>query len=150
MKPILLLALISSLALAAEVKLGKPLTLKSQTPIASVSAAPASYVGKTIQVKGKVKEVCDKAGCWMIVADTASDATVRMKVNDGVIVFPQSAVGKIAIAEGKFVKIEMTKEQAIEAAKHEAEEQNRKFDPSSVTGPKTVYQIAGAGAVILE
>lgn len=150
MKPILLLALISSLSLAAEVKLGKPFTLTSQTPIATINANLASYTGKVIQIKGKVKEVCEKAGCWMMLTDPASGAALRIKVNDGVIVFPQEAVGKMAVAEGKLVKIELTTEQAIAAAQHEAEEQNRKFDPSSVTGPKTIYQIAGTGAVILE
>jgi hypothetical protein len=42
----------------------------------------------------------------------------------------------------------MTKEQAIAQLKHEAEENGKKFDPASVTGPVTAYQIAGTGAVI--
>jgi len=45
-------------------------------------------------------------------------------------------------------KIEMTKEQAIERAKHHAEEVGQKFDPASVTGPEVFYQIRGLGAVI--
>ena len=35
----------------------------------------------------------------------------------------------------------MTEEQAIERAKHEAEEHGKEFDPNSVTGPVTYYQI---------
>jgi hypothetical protein len=32
------------------------------------------------------------------------DAKIRIKVEDGVIVFPKSSAGKTAIAEGKFSK----------------------------------------------
>lgn len=138
------------ICLAGEVKLGKPLELKQQTSIVEVNANPAAYVGKMIQVKGKVTDLCQKAGCWMNLVDASGGAPLRIKVRDGEIVFPKSAVGKFAIAEGKFVKLEMTREQATALAKHEAEENGRKFDPKSITGPKTIYQISGTGAVILD
>jgi len=128
--------------------LGKPLELKTQTPIASLEKTPGDFVGKTVQVRGRVAEVCEKMGCWMNLVDPATNARVRIKVKDGEIVFPKEAVGKMAVAEGKFVKIELTREQAVERAKHEAEENNKPFDPASITGPVTVYQIQGTGAVI--
>lgn len=128
--------------------LGKPLELKKQTPIADLEKSPAGYAGKTVQVRGRVAEVCEKMGCWMNLVDPASNARVRIKVKDGEIVFPKDAVGKMAVAEGRFVKIELTREQAIERARHEAEENKKPFDPSSITGPVTIYQIQGSGAVI--
>lgn len=128
--------------------LGKPLELKKQTPIADLEKKPADYVGKTVQVRGKVAEVCEKMGCWMNLVDPAGNARVRIKVKDGEIVFPKDAIGRMAVAEGRFVKIELTREQAIERAKHEAEENQKPFDPSSITGPVTIYQIQGSGAVI--
>lgn len=148
MRLIVTILLAAALLSAAAVKLGSPLTLKDQVAIADLSSKPADFVGKTVQVKGKVTEVCEKMGCWMMLVDAKTQAKVRIKVKDGEIVFPKDSIGKIAVAEGKFVKIEMTKEQAIAQAKHEAEENNKKFDPASITGPKTIYQIAGAGAVI--
>jgi hypothetical protein len=138
----------AALLLAAGKPLGKPLTLKTQTAIADLAAKPADYVGKTVQVKGKVSEVCEKMGCWMNIVDPATEASVRIKVKDGEIVFPKDSPGKIAVAEGTFTKVEMTKEQAIAQKKHEAEENKKKFDPASVTGPVTTYQIQGTGAVI--
>lgn len=150
MRYLILTFLAAVLVFAAEVKLGEPLTLKQQTSIADLNARPADFVGKQVQVKGKVTEVCEKKGCWMQLVDPATNAAVRIKVTDGVIVFPKEAIGKMAAAEGKFVKIELTQEQAIARAKHEAEEHNRPFDPSTVKGPMTIYQIAGLGAVILE
>lgn len=150
MRLLILTSIVAALCFAAEVKLGEPLTLKQQTAIADLNARPADFVGKQVQVKGKVTEVCEKMGCWMQLVDPATKAAVRIKVKDGVIVFPKDSIGKMAAAEGKFVKLELTHEQAIARAKHEAEEQNRPFDPASVKGPATIYQIAGLGAAILE
>jgi len=128
--------------------LGKPLELKQRTAIADLEKKPGDFVGKTVQVRGRITEVCEKMGCWMNLVDPDSNAKVRIKVKDGEIVFPKEAIGRMAVAEGKFVKIELTREQALERAKHEAEENNRPFDPSTITGPVTIYQIQGSGAVI--
>lgn len=138
------------LCLAGEVKLGKPLTLKETTPIAKINGNPEAFVGKTVQVKGKVADVCQAMGCWMNLVDASGGDPVRIKVNDGEIVFPETSMGKTAIAEGKFAKISLTREQAIAQAKHEAEANGRKFDPATVTSAKTTYQIEGTGAVIVE
>lgn len=140
--------LLAALCASAAGPLGKPLALKDQTAIADLAAKPADFVGKTVQVKGAVTEVCEKAGCWMKLVDKKTKASVRIKVKDGEIVFPKEAIGKTAVAEGKFAKIEMTREQAIAQAKHEAEENKKPFDPASITGPVTLYQIQGTGAVI--
>jgi hypothetical protein len=135
---------------AADEKLGAPLTIKEQTPIAGLMAKPVRFVGRTVQVKGKVTEVCQKMGCWIMLTDPATGAAVRIKASDGEIVFPKESVGKIAVAEGVFSQIKLTREQAVERARHESEEQGRKFDPSTVKGPLTIYQIQGAGAIIQE
>jgi len=148
MKLVLSLLLAAALCFAAGNPLGKPLTLKTQTSIADISAKPADYVGKTLQVKGKITEVCQAMGCWMMLVDPATKASLKIKVKDGEIVFPKESVGKIATAEGTLAKIEMTKEQAIEQAKHEAEENKKTFNPASITGPVTIYQLKGTGAVI--
>jgi hypothetical protein len=135
---------------AGEVKLGKPLTLKETTPIAQVAAQPDQYAGKMVQVKGKVTEVCQMMGCWTNLVDESSGKSIRIKVNDGEIVFPKDSVGKTMLAEGELKKIELTKEQAIARAKHEAEEQKRKFDPKSVKGAVTIVQLQGTGAVLYQ
>jgi hypothetical protein len=135
---------------AAEVKLGKPLTLKQTTPIAALASEPEKYVGQTVQAKGKVSEVCQRMGCWMNLVDE-NGKSVRIKVKDGGdIKFPKDAPGKMATAEGKFAKLQLTKEQAAAQAKHEAEVNGKKFDPATVTGPVTIYQIDGQGAVIVQ
>ena len=133
----------------AETKLGKPLELKAPVEISQVLQKPADYVGKTVQVKGRITEVCQNMGCWMALADDRGKV-IRIKVNDGEIVFPKDAPGKSAIAEGKLEKLELTREQTVARARHEAEEQGRKFDESSVKSGSTIYQIKGSGAVLLD
>jgi hypothetical protein len=135
---------------AGELKLGKPLTVKEPVSIEKIYAEPEKFVGKTVAVKGKITEVCQMMGCWMNLVDSASGKSIRIKVNDGEIEFPKNGAGRMAIAEGTLTKVELTKERAIAEAKHEAEEMNRKFDPKSITGPVTRYQIRGTGAVVLD
>jgi hypothetical protein len=134
----------------ADTPLGKPLTLKKVTPINKLASKPGDYVGKTVQAKGKVAEVCQKMGCWMNLVDPKSAKMIRIKVKDGEIVFPKESIGKMALAEGQMVKIDLTKEQAVAMARHEAEENKKPFDPGTVTGPRTIYQIRATGAVILD
>ena len=148
MRLISAILLSAALLAAADLKLGKPLTVKEPMPLATLMAKPADYVGKTVQVKGKIVEVCEMMGCWMDLVNEEGQK-LRIKVNDGEIVFPKDASGKMAVAEGAFNKLELSKEQAVARAKEEAEEKNRKFDPASVKGPMTIYQIQGTGAVIL-
>jgi hypothetical protein len=149
MRLFLSIVLAASLLLAGEVKLGAPLKHNKLTDISALEAKPADYVGQTVQVKGKITEVCEKAGCWMNLVDPKTSAKVRIKVKDGEIVFPKEAVGRMAVAEGTFSKLELTKDQLIAQLKHEAEENNKKFDPASVKEGKTIYQIQGSGAVVL-
>jgi hypothetical protein len=148
MRALLIAALAAGLLSAADLKLGKPLTVKDPLPLATLLAKPADYLGKTVQVKGKITEVCQMMGCWMDLTNDAGQK-LRIKVNDGEIEFPKDAAGKTAVAEGRFDKIELSKEQAVARAEEEAKEAGRKFDPASVKGPVTIYQIQGAGAVIL-
>ena len=134
-------------AMAAE-KLGKGLTLDKPIPVVTILASPEQYVGKTVQVKGKVTEVCEMMGCWMQVVD--DEKAMRVKVNDGEIVFPKNSVGRTAIAEGVLKKLVLTKEQAVARARHEADEQHRKFNSDSVKTGVTIYQIQGSGAVMVD
>jgi hypothetical protein len=144
--PLLLLG--AAVMIGAETRLGKAIAPGSPVAVGDLMRAPEDSAGKVVQVKGKVSEVCSKMGCWMQL--TGGGKAVRIKVNDGDIVFPQSAVGKTAIAEGKLTKLELTKEQAAARAKHEAEERGVKFNPATVKSGATIYQIQGTGAVILD
>ncbi len=150
MKQLLCILALASIAFAAEQKLGQPLTLTEPVSVADVFAKPDPLVGQTVQVKGKITEVCEAMGCWMNLADDAGHL-LRIDVGDrSDIVFPKDSVGKSAIAEGKLQKIEMTRAQVVAMAQEEAREAHRKFNPAKIKSGKTVYQINGSGAVILD
>lgn len=144
-----LLAIFCAALAAGETRLGKPLTLPGPVAVDTVLASPAHYVGKTVQVKGKITAVCRKMGCWTEIAGE-SRRSLRVKVNDGDMVFPAASIGKTVVAEGTLRKLELTREQAVARARHEAEEQGRAFDPASVQTGLTLYQIEGSGAVIAQ
>jgi Domain of unknown function (DUF4920) len=129
---------------AADETFGSGVKLTEATPIKSLYEDPKAFVGKTIRLDGVVTAVCDAMGCWMALAPAEQpDQTVRLKVDHGAgIVFPLSARGKKASAEGVF--------EAIAAGDHEANEAAREQAAAQPTGADfgTKYQIKATGAVV--
>jgi hypothetical protein len=112
MKVLFAILVAAGLLGAAELKLGKPFSVKEPVSIATLLAHPDDYAGKTVQVKGKIAEVCQMMGCWMDLVSNGGQK-IRIKVNDGEIVFPKDTSGKAAVAEGRFTKTVLTRDQAI-------------------------------------
>lgn len=119
---------------------GEPLT------VAELLSNAERYVDQRVKVKGKITDVCPKAGCWIDISD--GDRTLRFKVKDYQIVFEADTKGHGVIAEGVFTRSELSREDAERYARHIAEEKGEEFDPSTITGPMTVYRIDGTGAVL--
>jgi len=142
MKALLAIALVSLLAplSGGETKLGTGVSLKESTAIKALVEQPAPYVGKTLRVDGVATAVCAHMGCWMAVAAAGdeSGATVRLKVDDGVIVFPVTAKGRKVSAEGVF--------EVVGAAgdSKDASEEHAKQDAAA----SRQYQLKATGAVI--
>ena len=136
------------LAQTDEANLGAEITLTEKTNISDILADPETYLDKTVLVEGEVLDVCPMMGCWMELKSDSEDQRIKVKVKDGDIVFPMEAIGSTALVEGKVYKIELTQEKAIEHFQHVAEEKGQEFDPSTITGPMTIYQIKGLGAEI--
>jgi hypothetical protein len=146
-RTIALALLVACTLQAGELKLGKPLTQKRIVSLAELIAKPDSYVGKTFQVKGKITEVCQAMGCWIVLTDEKG-AMMRIQMKEGEVAFPKDAAGRSVVAEGTLAKYELSKEAAIAAAKHEAADVGRLFHPESVKGPLVVYEIKGTGTVL--
>jgi len=140
---------------------GDGVTLTDAVAIDTLLANPDNFVGKTVRVDGVITAVCKKRGCWMQMTDSESGNGVRIKVEDGVIVFPYESMGHEASAQGVFEAIKLTPEQIearTAAAHNHAEGEN-----CDKNGPKGegngagcdapvvneyVYMIRGTGAVI--
>lgn len=149
MNTILLAIILSSAGTAApaEKELGAGVTAGPVTEIADIVQEPVRYSGQNVRVTGQVVDVCTMAGCWMELS--SGDASIRLKVDDGVIVFPQEAKGQTALAEGKVEVIDMSRDDYLSWAGHEASERGEKFEPQSIGDPPyRVVRIRATGAVL--
>lgn len=137
-------------ALAGEGKVyGEGLTGKETVQLSELMDHPDEYVGKTVRVEGLIVDVCKKRGCWMELAGDREFQSIKVKVDDGVIVFPYESKGKHAVAEGVFTKIELTEEQAEARRKHMEEEHGGSDEPcANDLKAGVIYMIRGKGAVI--
>lgn len=136
------------LAGRAATEYGKPLTVQKTTRISAILDDADAYVGKMVKVEGIIVQVCARRGCWIEIASDRQYEKIRIKVEDGVIVFPLSARGKTALVEGRVEAIFMSLEEARNFYAHQAEEKGSSFDPASITAPVTLYQIRATGAVV--
>ena len=130
---------------------GDGLAIAQPTPIEAIVADPEAWAGKRVRVEGKVAAVCPMRGCWMELAASAAGPVVRIKVDDGVIVFPAEAVGRAAGAEGVVRVVEMSRESYLGWLAHLAEERGESFDDEAADvgdGPFRLIQIDAAGAEI--
>jgi hypothetical protein len=136
---------------AAAETYGEGVAIGEPTPIEGIVADPEAWAGKRVRVEGKVAAVCPMRGCWMELADGEDGPVVRIKVDDGVIVFPAEAAGRAAAAEGVVRVVEMSRESYLGWLAHLAEERGESFDAAAAgvgDGPFRLIQIDAAGAEI--
>lgn len=140
-------------------KYGEGVTLKKATEISTILENPKEFVGKKVLVTGTVVGVCAHQGCWIDVAGKKEFEKIKIKVNDGEIVFPLTAKGKTIMAEGILEEIQMqpqkTTEQAMHAEHKEHKEHMEHKEGESCANcagenkvAKVTYRIKGTGAVI--
>ncbi|MGH7496559.1 MAG: DUF4920 domain-containing protein [bacterium] len=129
-------------------KYGAALSLRDETKVSVILSEPENFLGKKVLIRGEISDVCAMAGCWLEVAGDRPKEKIKVKVDDGEIVFPVSAKRKNARVEGEVYKIELSAEQARSYLAHLAEEKGATSEDSSVTGPMLIYQIKGLGAEI--
>ena len=121
---------------------GAGVSLKETTPLAQVIAKPAEFEGKTLRVEGTVTAVCMHMGCWMaLTPDASSDSTMLIKVDDGVIVFPPSAKGRRAVAQGVVERIGGSREGQEAASEHAR-------STGGASSAPTAWQLKATGALV--
>jgi hypothetical protein len=141
---------LAAVCMAGEtIKVGGDLTSGLEvTSIEAIVADPDAWVGKKVQVAGKVTGVCAKLGCWMDLT-SPTDTTLRVKVDDGVIVFPPESVGRQAVAEGEVEILDLGRDRYEAWLRHVAEEEERDFDPGEVgEAPYRIVRLRGLGSEI--
>ncbi len=136
---------------------GKGVSLAQPVAVETLLANPEKYIGSPVRIDGVITSVCKMRGCWIQVSDPATGKGVRIKVEDGVIVFPPESVGHKVSAQGVFeaqtvpVGLAGDSEKPGEGPTCEREA-GLKLGGTTCDEPQekasVVYQIAGTGAVI--
>ena len=144
-KLLVFILIITTCIIAKEDKLGKEISLKNKTEISKIIKSTEKFEGKQVLVEGKILNVCQDAGCWIEIAGKNKNEKIRVKVNDGEIVFPKESKGKTAVVEGVVEEVKND-----ECAEHESKDakHNEKEDECCSKESKKKYQIKGLGAVI--
>jgi len=114
--PVLLLSL-AGLARAGEANTyGEPIpTDGAAVPISAAAADVDAHAGKPQRYSGRITEVCQKEGCWMMLEDDGQAARVLMR--DHAFFVPKDASG-----EAEVYGVLSVKELSPEAARHLAED----------------------------
>jgi hypothetical protein len=117
---------------------GAGLTLEEITPLGEVVSHPELYVDRTLLLKGRIRDVCQKKGCWMVLTD--GESQMRIRFADYGFFVPKDSGGKDAYVEGRAAAEEISED---EARHYEAEASNG--DPSKVHGPQRVVSFTATG-----
>jgi len=143
-----LIVLVALLQAEDTKKYGEEITLTEKTKISDIVANPQDFVGKKVLVEGTVVNVCKKRGCWIELSSDKEFESIRVKVQDGVIVFPMESKGKTAIVEGEVYSFDYETEVECSGSDCEKSEEKNKECEHHKKEIKTIYQIKGFGAEI--
>lgn len=141
-----ILFIVTGALYAEAMKFGKDLTIKETTSISSLLEKPEAFLNKAVKIEGSIVGVCARKGCWMTLAGDKEFQTLRIKVDDGVMVFPMTAKGKTAVVEGQLYKIVLDTKQVAEIKSHKCAD--NKKDAAAAEEGKAIYQFKPTGVVI--
>ena len=77
---------------------GDAFTVSQPRELADVLTSDASDSETPIRVRGTIRSVCQRRGCWMVIAD--GDATARVVMKGGAFSVPREGQGRSAEVEG--------------------------------------------------
>ncbi|MEC7948088.1 MAG: DUF4920 domain-containing protein [Myxococcota bacterium] len=94
---------------------GDAFTLSTDKTLAcgDLLANPAGHVDTTVRVSGRVADVCQKMGCWMVITPedtTDPKAMIRVTMKDHAFSVDKQGAGNIAQLEGILKAVEIDEE----------------------------------------
>ncbi len=122
---------------------GSEFTTQETLAASSFLADPAPFVGKTVRVEGRVAEVCQKAGCWMVLAD--GDKSLRVRMKDHAFSVDKAGEGCTASIEGQVVATPVDPK-TVEHYASESKEGATMPENSATNG--MVYEIEATGVAM--
>jgi hypothetical protein len=109
MRKTLLIALLAVSPAVLATNYGVPMPAGDTIAIAAAAADPAAHAGKPQRFSGRITEVCQKKGCWVVLEQDGQSARVMAK--DHGFAVPKDASGE-AIAYGVLEAEPITEEHA--------------------------------------
>lgn len=100
-------------------------------------ADPSPYEGQTVRVEGRVADVCQMKGCWMVLAE--EDKSVRVLMKDHSFSVAKDGTGRIAQVEG-FVEATEVSADFVKHLEEESENPDAMPEKDAAEGAK-LYQI---------
>jgi uncharacterized protein DUF4920 len=123
---------------------GKPLSIKKAVSLQEALQQPAKYQNQKVLLEGKISDVCQMKGCWLMLSD--GERAIRIKFQGYSFFVPKNSRGKKARAEGRLIQETLSEDMA----RHYAGEQSTKSDPSEIKGPQRVVTFEATGVAILD
>ena len=136
---------------AAEAKAGEwahygaDFTLTDALTAAELLSTPEKYVDQTILVEGKIADVCQKAGCWMVITD--DNTTMRVLMKDHGFAVDKGGTGGTCRVEGTVVARELDPEFV---AHLESESTNVEAMPEKNVEGNVVYELTATSVSMLK
>lgn len=117
-------------------KFGADLPQGPVVPLASALADPVAHVGQPTVFSGRVVDVCQKKGCWVMLEDEGQGARVLLGDHDFYV--PKDVRGKAQV-HGVLSRVELSPD----AQRHTAQE------TSGAAVPPVEYRIVADGVQVL-
>ncbi len=115
-------------------------TSNAPLPLAKVLMHFEDFTSDAVFVSGRIGQVCQKKGCWMMLTDEGVGARVRF--GDHAFAIPKDSTGK-ALVLGTLRAIEMSEGDAKHMAKDGGE------DPDQVQGPRQEWELMATSVLIM-
>jgi hypothetical protein len=115
----------------------------ASVPLPKLKTMIRKLHGRPVRIEGKLRDVCRKKGCWMVLKDGKQEVRVRFK--DYSFFVPRDATGREAIVVG--IATEKTITEAL--AKHYAEEGGNPEAAKGIKGPQKILAFTATGVEIL-
>lgn len=128
----------------AEVRhFGGPFTVEETVAFASLAEDPSAYVDRTVKVEGRVADVCQKAGCWMVLAE--GDKTMRVTMKDHSFSVAKDGAGSSCVVQGTLVSKAVDPETV---AHLEGESEKPELMPEKQAEEGVIYELQATGVAL--
>jgi hypothetical protein len=115
---------------------GKPLPEGASTPISQAIAAFDAHAGRPARFSGRITQVCQAKGCWMVLEDDGR--TARVMFGDHAFSLPGDTAGRAEV-HGVLSRKELTSAQV----------QHLQEDAKGLPVSPVEYRIVADGVVVL-